>query len=348
MRMFLMVLVVAVLGVGMPWAVASTDGGSTAIASAGCPKVILYFSRGSGQEAGSNSPGNELFQALRDRYGAHEVGEMENGYPAVPVTFEVFGRKVPNLRLKHYLRSVRGGVTSARLNIADLLRLCRQSYLVLGGYSQGAQVTRGALAKLTGREREWVAAVVLFGDPLFDSREKKVITYFPGGRRQRHGILARRKYPKAIPVEPAYAGRAFSWCHWRDFVCQGIGPIRKGQHGSYASDVPAALHQIGLRLTRLGIGLPVTSYRHLVVGTCSPGPCALATWSGPGTSSKQIGAVDEGRQVDVTCQAVGEVVTGANGRASDIWDQLSDGAFVTDFYIDTPGVGTLSPPIPSC
>jgi hypothetical protein len=348
MRKFLIVLVVAVLGVAVPWAVVNADVGSAGASHAWCPKVILYNSRGSGQEAVSNSPGSELFRALRRRYGTGKVGEMENGYPAVRVTFPVLGRKIPNLRLKHYLQSVRSGVTSARLNVADLLHLCRQSYLVLAGYSQGAQVTRGALAKLDGWERERVAAIVLFGDPFFDSREKKVVTYFPGGRRRRHGILARRRYPRTIHISSAYAGRTFSWCHWRDFVCQGFGPIRKGQHGNYVSDVPAALHQIGIRLARLGIGSPVRSYPHFVVGTCNPGACALATWSGPGTTSTQIGAVDEGQRVNVTCQAVGEVVTGANGRASDIWDQLSDGAFVADFYIDTPGVGTLSPPIPSC
>jgi hypothetical protein len=41
--------------------------------------------------------------------------------------------------------------------------------------------------------------------------------------------------------------------------------------------------------------------------------------------------------------------TVSNGyAASAVWDRLTSGDWVSDFYIDTPNIGTFSPPIPPC
>jgi surface antigen len=47
--------------------------------------------------------------------------------------------------------------------------------------------------------------------------------------------------------------------------------------------------------------------------------------------------------IDITCQVQGQVVNG-----SDIWNQLADGTFVSDFYCDTSNFNGFSPPIPVC
>jgi hypothetical protein len=44
---------------------------------------------------------------------------------------------------------------------------------------------------------------------------------------------------------------------------------------------------------------------------------------------------------------MGETVS--NGyAASAVWDKLTNGAWASDFYLDTPNIGTWSPPIPQC
>jgi hypothetical protein len=89
-------------------------------------------------------------------------------------------------------------------------------------------------------------------------------------------------------------------------------------------------------------------YVHHVTGTCRDGACGLTVRSGPGYSGyAALGTLAEGAEADVMCQAAGQTVS--NGyAASSIWDRLTDGRWVSDFYLDTPSIGTWSPPIPQC
>jgi hypothetical protein len=53
--------------------------------------------------------------------------------------------------------------------------------------------------------------------------------------------------------------------------------------------------------------------------------------------------------VDIVCQTTGELLTPNHRTASTVWDRLTNGFYVTDVYVDTPGVGgAFSPPIPTC
>jgi surface antigen len=85
-----------------------------------------------------------------------------------------------------------------------------------------------------------------------------------------------------------------------------------------------------------------------VTGTCRDGACGLTLRAGPGYSGyAAVGGLPEGAEVDVTCQATGETVS--NGYASSaIWDRLTNGDWVSDFYVSTPNIGTWSPAIPQC
>jgi hypothetical protein len=86
------------------------------------------------------------------------------------------------------------------------------------------------------------------------------------------------------------------------------------------------------------------------MGTCADGACGLKERAGPGYSSyAQTGSKAEGAELDIVCQAHGELVTPNHGTASTVWDRLTDNQWVTDVYVDTPGVGgAFSPPIPQC
>ena len=91
-----------------------------------------------------------------------------------------------------------------------------------------------------------------------------------------------------------------------------------------------------------------TYFVHHVTGTCRDGVCGLTLRAGPGYSNyAAVGGLGEGAEADVVCQAMGQTVS--NGyAASAIWDKLTNGDWVSDFYIDTPNIGTWSPPIPQC
>lgn len=360
--------------------------GAPAASRVGCPKVVLYFSRGSGQKAagdindprGLERPGRQLYDVLVRRYGPAAVGSMSNGYPAVDIGF--YDRGIRSARaagiigrvrsvvgvladrgktgLRTYEASVVDGIRSAFRNITDLVRLCPKSELVVGGYSQGAQVTRGALVRLGPAERDRVAAVVLFGDPLFKHDEPNVtvvaderIALPPDPKRR--GIGRVLPVGGANPVADDYARRVFSWCHGRDLVCQGLGGFKA--HGTYADETESAGARIAARLRARGAvpaSAPVDSGpagTYHVAGACAPGPCTLATWSGPGTTRfKRVDVVSEHQQLDIACQTIGESVTGANRRSSAIWDRLTDGSFISDFYVDTPNINEFSPPLPRC
>jgi surface antigen len=95
---------------------------------------------------------------------------------------------------------------------------------------------------------------------------------------------------------------------------------------------------------------PPAFYVHHVYGTCADGACGVNERSGPGYSAYAlVGSIGEGGEVDIVCQARGELVTPNHGTASTVWDKLTNGAYVTDVYVDTPGVGgNFSPPIPQC
>jgi hypothetical protein len=325
--------------------------GAGAAPNAGCPEIILVYSRGSGQPLGTAehgdprglaTPGLDLYSALAKRYGAANVGSVANPYAAVPISW----RLIHTSRI--YPPSVAAGKRALKRIVPDLANLCPDSRLILAGFSQGAEVTHATLAELGANETQHVAAVLLFGDPLFAAGEANItlepsmaagLSFNPQKKGIRYYMFARAK-----PLDAMWSGRVFSWCHARDIVCQGSPRSRFTSHKTYALEIPAAVEAIARRLA-----FGANGHLYAVSGTCHGGTCAVGEWSGPGTTSFQpVGAVHEGQTVGIACQAVGQAVTGAQGGSSPIWDRLLDGAFVPDYYIDTPDYGTFSPRIPRC
>lgn len=92
----------------------------------------------------------------------------------------------------------------------------------------------------------------------------------------------------------------------------------------------------------------VTTYAHRVQGTCAEGSCGLRILTAPGGSSAGvIGTVFDGQSVDIVCQVMGESVQGQHATSA-VWDRLSNGGYVSDYFLDTANVGAFSPPIPEC
>jgi Protein of unknown function (DUF2599) len=103
-------------------------------------------------------------------------------------------------------------------------------------------------------------------------------------------------------------------------------------------------------LTSDRCGSPAPAYVHHVRGTCADGACGLNERSGPGYSAYPVvGKLYDGNEVDIVCQTRGQSVAPNHGVASNVWDRLTGGAYVTDVYVDTAGVGgSFSSPIPQC
>lgn len=66
--------------------------------------------------------------------------------------------------------------------------------------------------------------------------------------------------------------------------------------------------------------------------------------SGPGTSYQTLGMLQDGQRIMIVCQ----VRSGSAINGSSIWDRLSDGSYLTDFYTTTPAFNTFSPGLPHC
>ncbi|GAA0259646.1 cutinase family protein [Cryptosporangium japonicum] len=251
--------------------------------NSGCGEVAVVFARGSGQGLAQRESAVFL-RALSGRLGddvsatAYELGSASYGgarYPAVGVGVDS-GDAFANLldagafwtgnEGHRYRASVAAGVTELRAYLAQRVRTCPTERLVLGGYSQGAQVVGDALAGLGRDLRDRVAFVGLFGDPKLSLPEGRGI--FPVGCRGKslspwrrgtascytdNGILDARS-----PYVPAdVATRTGSWCDRDDPICNSnLADFVHSTHGRYAQPgravEQAALEAAGAVRSALG------------------------------------------------------------------------------------------------
>jgi uncharacterized protein YraI len=64
--------------------------------------------------------------------------------------------------------------------------------------------------------------------------------------------------------------------------------------------------------------------------------------SGPGTNYSIIKVLPEGTRVAINCQSPGTWVTGPYGT-SNIWDNIANGQFISDAYVNTGSDGYIRP-----
>jgi uncharacterized protein YraI len=68
---------------------------------------------------------------------------------------------------------------------------------------------------------------------------------------------------------------------------------------------------------------------------------ALNVRSGPGTNYRLIKVLPIGSRVPINCQKPGEWVSGPYGT-SNIWDNIANGQFVADAYVNTGSDGYVT------
>src|SRR5206468_4264667 len=65
--------------------------------------------------------------------------------------------------------------------------------------------------------------------------------------------------------------------------------------------------------------------------------------SSPSTSATVVGSLPYHSTIYISCQTSGSLV-----GASYIWDRLTNGAYVSDYWTNTPGQSTWTSTIPQC
>lgn len=237
------------------------------VVNIGCADLLIVFARGSSDNPMAENiefpfeqdfknkervPGS-FFQAMKtnlDRdyphvtYKAVSVHNFpnlynQNGYRAVgifgPKTINnIFDAEMSWWPLGEYRGSVSDGVEETVGYVSDQINQCPEQNIVLGGYSQGANVIGDALFQFTESERSKIDAVTLFGDPKYIGAEianNTPIDYLfrPGTKpvakpwkRGNAELKDRGSLDARVPYVPDdMANKTMSWCFDDDFVCSG-------------------------------------------------------------------------------------------------------------------------------
>ncbi len=126
------------------------------------------------------------------------------------------------------------------------------------------------------------------------------------------------------------------------------GSVEVTATGSGSTDISVSLDGILTSASLVVESSPATptaspsgpaTFTYQVFHTCRNHrqPCGLNVRTGPGMSYPATETLHNNDVVQIVCQAAGQLVTNSKGVSSDVWDQLQQGGYVSDLYIDTPG-----------
>ncbi|TDO52376.1 uncharacterized protein DUF1906 [Kribbella sp. VKM Ac-2527] len=106
----------------------------------------------------------------------------------------------------------------------------------------------------------------------------------------------------------------------------------------YQGDHNRTYGGVTLRIDSNRFDAPVASveFAYTVTGN-------VTSRSGPSWSYPAVTGYPAGSTVHVVCQTFGPKV-----GTTTVWNKLTTGAYVTDYYVNTPSKTTYSPPIPGC
>jgi len=135
-------------------------------------------------------------------------------------------------------------------------------------------------------------------------------------------------------VGPSAAKKAVRVVVWSGAALAGLATL----FGAY---------DLGLSQGRVPSGSLNTPQPFRVYGTCAAGSCGLNERQQPTPTARKLGRLEDGETVGVICQTDGAPLK-ANGRTSDIWDQLSNASYVSDLFVSTAKVDQFSPGLARC
>lgn len=214
-----------------------------AIDPTSCKDISFIFVRGSGQalndheyQTWKGDIDNKL-QPTSITYDSYELGAEpamgDDVYPAVPVgiihPLRDVGASLSNGQWFSYGRSVNKGVKELTEYINLVTSTCPSAQIVIGGYSQGAQVAGETLDKLTDSTKKHVTFTALFGDPRLDLPEGYGL--FPAACSGKNLSPWRRTVPECTTsagslnggpyymADSIFSQRVGLWCARHDYIC---------------------------------------------------------------------------------------------------------------------------------
>jgi hypothetical protein len=178
-----------------------------------CPKLQFVGVRGSGETKKDAGGYGATVASVKD-----VIEKMVSGtqsfpvdYPAIPIA--AGGR----VYLEEYVKSVARGQEALDAFLTQFIVECPHTYVILAGYSQGAQVAGDEFAYLTSYEKSHIAALVLIGDPRFNPNQPEVNE--GNYNKNLSGI-----YQIVVPdservIEEPWVSNVKSYCSKHDPVC---------------------------------------------------------------------------------------------------------------------------------
>ncbi|MDB5178627.1 MAG: hypothetical protein JWN01_570 [Patescibacteria group bacterium] len=132
-----------------------------------CPTLQIVGVRGSGETAAMNDGLGPTVAAVKTTIASKVAGTgfQAINYPAVKVNLGDI-HYGPN-----YLVSVDKGRAALSKFLFKFFASCPATYVVIVGYSQGAQVALDAAAVLTSMQQKHIAALIGLGDPRFSPKQ---------------------------------------------------------------------------------------------------------------------------------------------------------------------------------
>jgi hypothetical protein len=133
-----------------------------------CPTLQFFGLRGSGEKFNDSYGGMGKTVDWIKRYLASQIPGMKSAavnYPAIPVKIGSLNYPVD------YTNSELKGATNLDDAFHRFITQCPKTYVVVAGYSQGADAVGDAFGWLNSAEKKHIAAVVMFGDPVFNPRQ---------------------------------------------------------------------------------------------------------------------------------------------------------------------------------
>ena len=230
------------------------DGGGS---GTDCSRILVVFARGSGQNQARDARNQSIYDNATPEMtsiytGAGVLGTEDQtakfieefhkriptgvqyvslhdfdgkyndyGYVAVGASNALFDVHKPNHRKdvsNRYYESVKDGAEELAWYLEDQMTSCPLQRVVLGGYSQGAEVIADGINILQPAFRSRVAYMALYGDPKFNPLQTLVPVKYGWWRRGNtgvtHGILDKR-----VAYVPNGIVSAGSWCQTGDVIC---------------------------------------------------------------------------------------------------------------------------------
>lgn len=247
---------------------------TSALAANECKEVYSIFARGSGEDLLDREAkrfADQLDLRLADI--PHETAELgdsphlDKRYPAVNVSNTLNGNALGAFfsggYSNDYGKSVFEGEQELFRRLVDIHSTCPDSRIILGGYSQGAQLIGQALNPIDTQSdiEDQIEFVALFGDPKLNLPEGR--GFNPPACREEQRSPWRRTVPNcdtdngSLGARDPYIPSSMEdkvglWCNDNDFVCGSTkNPFMTSGHGEYAKDngaIDQAVHEIAERL----------------------------------------------------------------------------------------------------